>query len=90
MGLEALSQSLTSDQKKTSTCIVKLNTFDTQNNKPNTSAAETAAPGKSNEITALLRMTHIIASGGELDIVDFIGNPNPNPNPVLTTISLPG
>ncbi len=32
------------------------------------------ASGKSNEVTALLRMTQIIASGGELNIVDFIGN----------------
>ncbi|XP_014669530.1 PREDICTED: uncharacterized protein LOC106810621 [Priapulus caudatus] len=74
LGLEALSQSLTSDQKKPST--VKVNTFHTQNKKPKKSAAKTAASGKSNEITALLRMTQIIASGGELDIVDFIGTMN--------------
>ena len=69
--MEALSQSLTSTQMKTS--IVKLNTFHTQN-KMKKSAPKKAASGKSNEITALLRMTQIIASGGELDVVDFIGN----------------
>ncbi|KAK1887687.1 Ryanodine receptor 2 [Dissostichus eleginoides] len=73
VGLKALSESLSSDQKKTS--VVKLNTFHTQNRmKPKKSGGKTSAPGKSNEVTALLRMTQIIASGGELNIVDFIGN----------------
>ncbi|KAM3603902.1 uncharacterized protein V6R79_003817 [Siganus canaliculatus] len=73
IGLKALSQSLSSDQKKTS--IVKLNTFHTQNTKSKVvSGGKTSAPGKSNEVTALLRMTQIIARGGELNIVDFIGN----------------
>ncbi|KAK1900297.1 Mitochondrial import inner membrane translocase subunit TIM21 [Dissostichus eleginoides] len=42
--------------------------------KPNKSGGKTSATGKSNEVTAFLRMTQIIASGGELNIVDFIGN----------------
>ena len=42
--------------------------------KPKKSGGKTSAPGKSNEVTALLRMTQIIVSGGELNIVDFIGN----------------
>ena len=71
VGLKALSESLSSDQKKTS--VVKLNTFHTQNRmKPKKSGGKTSAPGKSNEVTALLRMTQIIVSGGELNIVDFI------------------
>ena len=72
IGLKALSDSLSSEQKKTH--IVKLNTFHTQNMKQKKSRGKSSAPGKSNEVTALLRMTQIIASGGELDIVDFIGN----------------
>ena len=72
IGLNALSQSLTSHHKKTT--IVKLNTFHTQKMKPKKSGGKTSGPGKSNEVTALLRMTQIIASGGELDIADFIGN----------------
>ncbi|KAJ3589116.1 hypothetical protein NHX12_009964 [Muraenolepis orangiensis] len=55
--------SLSSDQKKRS--IVKLNTK---------SGGKTSAPDQSNEGTGLLRMTQIIASVGELNIVDFIGN----------------
>ncbi|KAK1901877.1 O-methyltransferase cnsE [Dissostichus eleginoides] len=69
---ESLSESLSSDQKKTS--VVKLNTFHTQNRMKPKKSGKTFAPGKSNEVTALLRMTQIIASGGELNIVDFIGN----------------
>ncbi|KAK1903960.1 Calmodulin-regulated spectrin-associated protein 3 [Dissostichus eleginoides] len=73
VGLNALSESLSSDQKKTS--VVKLNTFHKQNRmKPKKSGGKTSATGKSNEVTTLLRMTQIIASGGELNIVDFIGN----------------
>ena len=72
LGRKALCESLSSDQKKT--CIVKLNTFHTQNTKSKKSKGKTSAPGKSNEITALLRMTQIIASGGELDLPNFIGN----------------
>ncbi|KAJ4939712.1 hypothetical protein JOQ06_029150 [Pogonophryne albipinna] len=70
--LKALSESLSSDQKKTS--VVKLNTFHTQNRMKPKKSGKTSSPCKSNEIAALLRMTQIIASGGELNIVDFIGN----------------
>lgn len=69
LGLKALSESLSSDQKKTS--IVKLNTFHTQNTKPNKSGGKLLHLAR---VTALLRMTQIITSGGELNIVDFIGN----------------
>ena len=72
MVLKALCESLSNDQKKTS--IMKLNTFHTQNTKSKKCKGKTSAPGKSNEITALMRMTQIIASGAELNIVDFIGN----------------
>jgi len=63
LGLKAPSESLSSDQRKTS--VVKLNTFHTQNTKSKKFWGKISAPGKSNEI---------IASGGELNVVDFIGN----------------
>lgn len=72
LGLKALSESLSSDQKKTT--IVKLNTFHTQNTKLKKSGGKTSTSSKSNDVTALLPMTQIIASGGELNIVDFISN----------------
>ena len=72
LGIEALSQSINGDQNKTKS--VKLNTFFTQNNKPKKQNAKTAVSGNSKEVTALLRMTQIVASGGDVDIVDFIGN----------------
>ena len=67
-----LSASLSGDQAKPS--IVKLKTFHTQNNKTKNTTEQPTALGKSKEMVALLRMTQIIASGGEVDIVDFIGN----------------
>ena len=72
LGIKASSASLSGDQTKTS--IVKLKTFHTQNAKTKNTKEQPTAPGKSDEVVALLRMTHIIASGGEVDIVDFIGN----------------
>jgi len=72
LGIKALSASLSGDQTKTS--IVKLKTFHTQNAKTKNTKQQPTAPGKSDEVVALLRMTQIIASGGEVDIVDFIGN----------------
>ena len=53
---------------------MKLNTFYTQNTKSKKYKGKISATGKSNEITALLRITQIIASGGELNLVGFIGN----------------
>ncbi len=50
---------------------VKLNTFHTQNNKAKNSKKQ--AQGMSKEVTALLRITQITASGGDVDITDFIG-----------------
>jgi len=72
LGIKALSASLSGDQTKTS--IVKLKTFHTQNAKTKNTRQQPTAPGKSDEVVALLRMTQTIASGGEIDIVDFIGN----------------
>ena len=72
LGIKALSASLSGDQTKTS--IVKLKTFHTQNAKTKNTKQQPTAPGKSDEVVALLRMTQTIASGGEIDIVDFIGN----------------
>ena len=48
--------------------------FHTQNAKTKNTKQQPTAPGKSDEVVALLRVTQIIASGGEVDIVDFIGN----------------
>ena len=72
LGSKALSASLSGDQTKTS--IVKLKTFHTQNAKTKNTKEQPTAPGKSDEVVALLRMTQIIASGGEVDIVDFFDN----------------
>jgi hypothetical protein len=51
--------------------IVKLNTFHTQDLKSRSSTSK--PPEKSTEVTALLRMTQIIACGGEVDVVKVIG-----------------
>jgi len=72
LDIKALSASLSGDQAKPS--IVKLKTFHTHNNKTKNTTEQPTALGKSKEMVALLRMTQIIASGGEVDIVDFIGN----------------
>ena len=72
IGLKALADSVTTLKKKTT--IVKLKTFYTQNMKPKQSKSKTSGAGKSDEVAALLRMTQIVASGGEADIVTFIGN----------------
>lgn len=71
VGLRALSDSIVGDQRKTA--VVRLKTFHTQNLKPKKSKGK-SAPGKSDEVAPLLRITQIIASGGEVDIVNFIGN----------------
>ena len=72
LGIKALlSASLSGDQTKPS--IVKLKTFHTQNTKTKNTKQQPTAPGKSDEVVALLRMTQIIASGGEVNIVYFIG-----------------
>ena len=81
IGVEALSQSLSSLQKKTS--IMKLNTFHTQNKKQKKSGPTRAKSGKSDGVTALLRMTQIIASDGELEIVDLVRTPRQGPSLTL-------
>ena len=63
LGLQELSDSISGDQQKT-----------TQNASRKKSKHQPAGPRKSDEVAALLRMTQIIASGGEVDIVNFIGN----------------
>ncbi len=72
LGVKALSEGISSNQKKTT--IVKLKTFHTQHKNPKKSKDKASSPGKSNEVVALLRMTKIVASGGHVDIVNFIGN----------------
>ena len=72
LGLQALSDSISGDQQKTT--VVRLNTFYTQNASRKKPKHQQAGPGKSNEVAALLRMTQLVASGGEVDIVNFIGN----------------
>lgn len=71
MGLKALTEAISSDQKKTTT--VKLNTFHTQNKKLKKAGTKAVPPGKSDEVTALLRMTQITASREDVNIVDYIG-----------------
>ena len=70
IGHQALAKSVENLQKKTST--VRLNTFQTQNKAKK--SGKTITPGKSDEVTALLRMTQIIASGGKVDVVQYVGN----------------
>ena len=45
------------------------------------SGSKAPAPGKSSEVVALLRMTQIIASGEEVDIVNCIGKHECNKYP---------
>ncbi len=71
IGLEALSDSISGNQKKTK--VVKLKTFHSQNAKASKSKAKSGGPRKSDEVAALLRMTQITASGGDVDLVNFIG-----------------
>ena len=73
LGLQELSDSISGDQHKTT--AVRLKTFYTQNESRKKYKHQPAGPRKSDEVAALLRMTqHIIATGGEVDIVNFIGN----------------
>jgi len=71
IGLKALSDYLSGNQKKTN--VVKLKTFHIQTAQAKKSKPQSAVPGKSDEVAALLRITQIAASGGEVDIVNFIG-----------------
>ena len=52
---------------------VKFQTFYTQNQKPQKTKPK-PTEGKGDEVSALLRMTQVVASGGEVDIINFIGN----------------
>ena len=72
LGLQELSDSISGDQQKTT--AVRLKTFYTQNASRKKSKHQPAGPRKSDDVAALLRMTQIVASGGEVDIVNFIGN----------------
>ena len=72
LGLQALSDSISGDQQKTT--VVRLKTFYTQNVSRKKPKHQLAGPGKSDEVATLLRMKQIVASGGEVDIVNFIGN----------------
>ena len=71
--LKALCDTVLGSQKKTT--IVKLKTFHTtQNRKSNKSKLKCSAPGNSDEVAAILRMTQVIASGLDVDVINFIGN----------------
>ena len=72
LGLQELSDSISGDQQKKT--AVRLKTFYTQNARRKKSKHQLAGPRRSDEVAALLRMTQIVASGGEVDIVNFIGN----------------
>ena len=72
LGLQELSDSISGDQQKTT--AVRLKTFYTQNASRKKYKHQPAGPRKNDEVAALLRMTQIVASGGEVDIVNFIGN----------------
>ena len=72
IGTKALAESLEMKQKKTKT--VKLQTFATQNKKKGKSDKKMPCSVKSDECVALLRMIQIAASGGDVDIVKYIGN----------------
>ena len=69
IGHKALYDSILGGQKKTT--VIRLKTFHTQNLK---SKQMCSAPGKSDEVASILWMTQIIASGSDVDIVDFIGD----------------
>ena len=71
MGLEKLSDSLSSDQKKKSK--VNLNTFHTKSEILKKPKEKVKVSGISNEISALLCITQIQASGGQMNLNDFIG-----------------
>ena len=72
LGLQELSDSISGDQQKTT--AVRLKTFYTQNASRKKYKHQPAGPRKNDEVAALLRMTQIVASGGEVDIVNVIGN----------------
>ena len=72
LGLQELSDSISGDQQNTT--AVRLKTFYTQNASRKKYKHQPAGPRKSDEVAAFLRMTHIVATGGEVDIVNFIGN----------------
>lgn len=71
LGTQALNSALKNNQP--ATVKVKLQTFYTQNLKPKKTRAKAVA-GKGDEVSALLRITQVMASGGEVDVVNFIGN----------------
>ena len=71
LGTDALNGALTTT--KSATVKVNLQTFYTQNQKPKKTKPK-HTPGKCDEVSALLRITQVIASGGKVDIENFIGN----------------
>lgn len=71
LGTKALNDAL--ESKKSATVKVNLQTFHTQNQKPKKTKTKASA-GKSEEVSALLRITQVIASGGDVDVISFIGD----------------
>ena len=70
-GYQDLTKSIDSPQQKTRT--VRLNTFQTQNKIKRAGQMSTGSR-KIDEVTALLQMTQIVASGGEVEVVKYIGS----------------
>ena len=60
------------ESKKSATVKVNLQTFHTQIQKPKKTKTKPSV-GKSEEGAALLCITQVIASGGDIDIINFIG-----------------
>ena len=67
---------------------MKLKTFHTETAQAKKSKPQSAGPGKSDEVTALLRITQIAASGGEVDIVNFIGKHECSKRPHLCSMRM--
>lgn len=70
IGNKALLETIVSKEKKKS--VVKLQTFHVQK-KISKKTQKPQPPGKSNEIVALMRMTQVAATGGEVNVVEWIG-----------------
>lgn len=68
---EVLNKIMASSQKNATT--VHLNTFQTQGN-AKVSTNKPIIPGRTDEVTTLLRLTQDLASGGTIDVIQYIGN----------------
>ena len=72
VGSTAMKNTIESNSSKTS--VTKLHTFHSQNKKKSKGLSKkTILTGRSEEVTALLRITQVIASGAAVDIKQCIG-----------------